>query len=125
MAMRILLLSAGTIFVLLGVIGILVPGLPTTPFLLLAAACYARSSSRFYRWLLGNRFFGPSIRQWRETRSIPRKSKRWAMGLTALSFCVTIFIFAPFLWVKLVLAGMMSLLLFLIWRLPTRDDVQC
>jgi len=124
MVMRIFLLSAGTGFVVLGVIGIVVPGLPTTPFLLLAAACYARSSSRFYHWLLSNRLFGPSIRQWRETRSIPRKSKHWAMALTALSFGVTIFVFAPFLWVKLVLLAMMSLLLFLIWRLPTSNDVQ-
>ncbi|MDH5544260.1 MAG: YbaN family protein [Gammaproteobacteria bacterium] len=123
-ALRILLLVAGTIFVGLGIIGIVVPGLPTTPFLLLAAACYARSSERFYWWLLENRWFGPSIRQWRETKSIPSKSKKTAIVLVILSFGVTIIFFAPYIWLKAVLLMMASISLFFISRLPVRDDVQ-
>ena len=61
-----LLIAAGTLCVVLGVIGMFIPVLPTTPFLLLAAVCYGRSSKRFYHWLLTNRWFGEYIRNYRE-----------------------------------------------------------
>jgi uncharacterized membrane protein YbaN (DUF454 family) len=70
-----LLISAGTVFTATGIIGIFVPILPTTPFLLLAAACYLRSSQRFYNWLLGNRFFGAYVRNYLHGRGMPRKVK--------------------------------------------------
>ena len=70
-----LLVIFGTFFVGLGIIGIFVPVLPTTPFLLLAAACYARSSPRFYHWLLYNRWFGNYIRNYRQRKGIPLKVK--------------------------------------------------
>ena len=72
---RLLLIIAGTFFVGLGIIGIFLPLLPTTPFLLLAAACYARSSKRFYNWLLTNRWFGNYIRNYRERKEVPFKIK--------------------------------------------------
>ncbi len=72
---RPLLVTFGTIFVGLGIVGIFVPVLPTTPFLLLAAACYARSSPRFYHWLLYNRWFGNYIRNYRQRKGIPLKVK--------------------------------------------------
>ena len=59
----------------LGIIGIFVPVLPTTPFLLLAAACYARSSQRFYDWLLSNKYFGNYIRNYLERKGVPLKVK--------------------------------------------------
>lgn len=117
---RVALVAAGSLFVVLGVIGIVVPGLPTTPFLLLAAACYARSSRRFYHWLISNRTFGPTIKQWRESRTIPRRSRIWAVTLTVLSFGVTIIFFAPFMWVRILLIAMMLLLVFFIMRIPVR-----
>ncbi len=67
--------ALGTLMVAIGVVGIVVPGLPTTVFLLMAAALYARSSERMYGWLLRNRFIGRYIRNWREHRSIPRGTK--------------------------------------------------
>jgi uncharacterized membrane protein YbaN (DUF454 family) len=70
-----LLIFAGTAFTATGIIGIFVPILPTTPFLLLAAACYLRSSRRLYNWLLGNRFFGAYVRNYLHGRGMPRKVK--------------------------------------------------
>ena len=76
------LMAVGTLAVTLGVIGIFVPILPTTPFLLLAAFCYARSSERFYRWLLTNRWFGSYLRNYREGRGMALRDK--LLTLTAL-----------------------------------------
>ncbi len=70
---RVILIIAGTFFVGLGVLGIFVPLLPTTPFLLLAAACYARSSKRFFNWLLRNKWFGNYIKNYRDGKGIPLK----------------------------------------------------
>jgi uncharacterized membrane protein YbaN (DUF454 family) len=86
-----LLIIAGTISAFIGIIGIFVPILPTTPFLLLAAVCYLRSSQRFYRWLLNSRFFGAYVRSYLEGRGLPLKIKiitilmLWAaIGLSAI-----------------------------------------
>ena len=68
-------IGLGTFFVVLGTIGVFLPLLPTTPFLLLAAACYARGSKRFYEWLLNNRWFGNYIKSYREKKRIPVKIK--------------------------------------------------
>jgi len=72
---RLLLVIGGTLSVALGVVGIFVPVLPTTPFLLLAAALYGKSSTRFYHWLLGQRHLGAYIRNYREGRGIPLRTK--------------------------------------------------
>jgi uncharacterized membrane protein YbaN (DUF454 family) len=72
---RNLLIAAGMTSTAIGVIGIFIPILPTTPFLLLAAACYMRSSERFYRWLVNNRVFGTYIRNYIEGRGIPVRVK--------------------------------------------------
>lgn len=74
-AKRRLLIGAGTLSTGLGIIGIFVPILPTTPFLLLAAACYMRSSERFYQWLTNNRVFGAYVRNYIEGRGMPRRIK--------------------------------------------------
>ena len=75
------LVIAGTIFTGLGLLGILLPLLPTTPFLLLAVACYARSSKRFYCWLLNNKWFGTYIRDYREGKGITLKVKVYVISL--------------------------------------------
>jgi uncharacterized membrane protein YbaN (DUF454 family) len=95
---RILLIIAGTFFVALGIIGIFVPVLPTTPFLLLAAVCYARSSRRFYGWLLNNKWFGNYIRNYLERKGIPLKVKVITLALlwitigTSVAFAVHILV---------------------------------
>jgi uncharacterized protein len=72
---RALLIVAGTISLALGTIGIFIPVLPTTPFLLLSAACYMRSSERLLNWLLNNRWFGSYIKNYQEGKGIPKKTK--------------------------------------------------
>ena len=78
---RKLFIVAGSLFVGLAIVGIFLPLLPTTPLLLLAAACYARGSDRFYNWLLNNRWFGKYIRNYREGKGIPRKIKSLSLTL--------------------------------------------
>ena len=72
---RRLLIIAGTLATAIGIVGIFVPILPTTPFLLLAAACYLRSSRKFYNWLLNNRFCGPYIKNYLQGKGMPVKVK--------------------------------------------------
>jgi uncharacterized membrane protein YbaN (DUF454 family) len=72
---RLLLLSVGILALGLGIAGIFLPLLPTTPFLLAAAACFVRSSERMYRWLMGHRWFGPLIRNYRHHRAITKRNK--------------------------------------------------
>ena len=70
-----LFISAGVLLVGLATAGIFLPLLPTTPFLLLAAACFIRSSDRLYRWLVTHKWFGPYIRNYREHKAITRRAK--------------------------------------------------
>jgi uncharacterized membrane protein YbaN (DUF454 family) len=69
----------GFLFIGLGIIGIFLPLLPTTPFILLAAGCFAKSSPRWHRWLLANRTFGPMIKNWEEHQCISCNSRRIAV----------------------------------------------
>jgi uncharacterized membrane protein YbaN (DUF454 family) len=72
---RIIWIVAGTFFLIIGLIGIVLPVLPTTPFLLLAAACYLRGSRRMYNWLLENRIFGNYLKDYYEKRGVPIRVK--------------------------------------------------
>jgi uncharacterized membrane protein YbaN (DUF454 family) len=91
---RQLLLAAGTLSLAIGIVGIVVPLLPTTPFLLLAAGCYLRSSQRFYNWLMGNRFFGNYIRNYIEGRGIPVKVKLFIIILLWVTIGISIWLVA-------------------------------
>jgi len=89
--LRAILITSGTIFLGLGLVGIFIPILPTTPFLLLAAACYARSSQRFYNWLMNNRWFGSYIKNYRDGRGIPLKFKILTISLLWLTIITSIY----------------------------------
>ncbi|AAZ97877.1 conserved hypothetical protein [Thiobacillus denitrificans ATCC 25259] len=121
MPVRLVFAVLGTVFVLLGLAGIFFPVLPTTPFLLLAAACYARASRRVFAWLLAHRHFGPLIREWREHRSMPYRAKRRALWLIALSFAISIGFVVPGWPAKLALGVGGLLLMTWIARIPSRD----
>ena len=100
---RTLLITVGTLSVGLGILGIFVPVLPTTPFLLLAAACYARSSQRFYDWLLNNKYFGNYIRNYQQRKAVPLKVKVLTLALLwitigcSVMFAVEVFLVRVFL----------------------------
>ena len=98
-----LLTVAGTLFLVLGILGVFLPILPTTPFLLLAAACYARGSTRFYDWLLSNRYLGEYIRNYRERRGIPLRSKVIGLSVLWAAIAYSALIAVDILFVRIVL----------------------
>lgn len=115
---RAVLLVVGTASLVLGLVGIVLPVLPTTPFLLVTAACYARASTRLYAWLLGQRSLGPIIVEWRRSRSLPPGVKTRALVLVAVTFAVSI-ILVDALALRLSLAVAGALLATFLYRLPT------
>lgn len=115
------LTAAGLFFVALGMVGIVVPLLPTVPFLLLAAACFARASPRFYRWLVTSKTFGPPILEWRRHRSIPWRTKRFAMLLFAVSLGTSTLLFVRPLWLQLAVGAFGAAMLVYMGRIPSRD----
>ena len=72
--------SFGFLFAAIGTVGIVIPGLPTTPLMILVAACFAKSSQRFYDWVINNRMFGQHVKNYREGNGIPKKSKPMILG---------------------------------------------
>lgn len=98
-SVRYLLLGIGWLSVALGVIGIFLPVLPTTPFLLLAAACFVRSSRRFYIWLVTHPHLGPWIRDYLEGQGIPLKGKVYALALMWMSIAFSCYL-VPLPWAR-------------------------
>jgi len=86
---------AGLFFVALGLIGIPLPLLPTTPFLLLALYCFARSSPRLHDWLLHHPKLGPALRAWQRHRAIPRRAKILAGAMMAASLVLSLLLAVP------------------------------
>lgn len=118
---RALLLLGGLVCVALGVAGAFLPVLPTTPFLLLAAACFARSSERFHAWLLGHPLLGATVREWEEHRSIRRRTKWIAIFTMAATLAVSVIFFAPSRALQIALAFFGLTLAVYLYRLPSRD----
>jgi uncharacterized protein len=98
-----ILVTFGTIFVILGVIGIFVPLMPSTIFLLIGASCYARGSQRFYSWLMNNRWLGGMIRDYREGRGIPLRQKLLTMIILWMTIGSSAYFFINNQWVKILL----------------------
>ena len=122
--LRWILIGLGTIMVILGVIGIFLPILPTTPFLLLAAFMYARGSKRFYRWLLTNRLFGSYLKNYREKRGIPLKVKIFIILLLWTTISISALVFVSDLFIRGILfliAVIVTIHLIWIKTLKTED----
>ncbi|WP_368641502.1 YbaN family protein [Castellaniella ginsengisoli] len=116
---RALLTFLGYVALALGVLGVFLPLLPTTPFLLLAAFCFLRGSPRMHAWLMSHRILGPYIRDFQEGRGIPLRSKCIALALMWPSLALSAW-FMPVPWARwfLLIPGI-GVTIYL-WRLPTR-----
>lgn len=90
--MRLVWLTLGFLFLGTGLVGAVLPVVPTTPFLLLAAGCFAKSSPRLHGWLLDHPVFGPPIRNWEENGAISRPAKRLAVGSMAAVLVVSLLV---------------------------------
>ena len=116
---RVLLTTAGTLCVALGVVGMLLPVLPTTPFLLLAATCFARSSQRFYHWLMTNRWCGAYIRNYREGRGLPLRQKILTLALLWIMIGTTTVFVISLWWVRVLLLAIATGVTLHLLRIPT------
>ena len=113
--------ALGTLFLLLGIAGMFLPVLPATPFLLMATACYARSSRRFYNWLMNHPAFGPLIIEWRAYRSIPWRIKLVALATMILTFSALILFFVREGRLQLALTFFGMMMAIWLYRIPSRD----
>ena len=118
---RWLLLLAGALSTVLGTIGAFLPVLPTTPFLILAAACFARSSQRFHGWLQRSPVFGPYLVQWQRDHSVPRRAKRKAYGVVVLTFTISI-LWVESTWMRWLLFAVGASLMLFLARLRTTHE---
>jgi len=117
---RALFFVAGVASLGFAVAGIFLPVLPTTPLVLLAAACFARSYRPFHEWIVAHRLFGPMVREWQEHRSIPHRTKILAIGMMAAALTVSIVFFIDPPWLKAALAAFGLALGAWMYRLPSR-----
>ncbi|MFM4729175.1 YbaN family protein [Aeromonas caviae] len=116
------LMALGWLAFATGIVGIVLPLLPTTPFMLLAAALFARSSPRFHGWLLAHPWFGPPILDWQQYRGIRRHARRRAIIFILISFSVSLLV-VPLPWVRWLLVVIMVILLTWLMRLSVLEPV--
>jgi hypothetical protein len=105
--------------VVLGLVGVFVPGLPTVPFLLLAAWAGGKGWPALEAWLLAHPRHGPAIRRWREHRAVPRRAK-WFASATMLTSAVLIGLSAAHAGAKLAMVGLLAVVALWLWRRPER-----
>ena len=116
--LRSVLLAVGLASTGLAVLGIFLPLLPTVPLLLLAAACFARSSERFHSWLLQHPHLGPMVRGFLEGQGIPLRSKIFSISLLWLTISVSVLLLTTPVWVKLTLLAIGGAVTIYLLRLP-------
>jgi hypothetical protein len=115
---RVEVAGAGGLALLTGMFGIVLPLLPTTPFVLLAAFCFARGSPRWERWLLRHPRFGPMVRAWRARRVIPLRAKQLAWTMMALGSAWSWWLLpSPWRWLPALICAAVALWMY---RLPSR-----
>ncbi len=100
---RILWTSTGTVFLAIGAVGVVLPLLPTTPFLLLAAFCYARGSRRFHRWLMESRTLGAYLRDYQENRAMAPRAKLVTISFLWAMILVAALLFVDEAWIQFLL----------------------
>jgi uncharacterized membrane protein YbaN (DUF454 family) len=116
---RVLLFAVGSVSLVLGAIGIVLPVLPTTPFLLLSLACYLRSSQRMTNWMLTNKYFGKYIKYYRDGKGIPLKTKVFAIIILWAAILYSAFFIIP-VWIAQIILFIVAVAVTLhLIRLPT------
>ncbi|WP_028008561.1 YbaN family protein [Solimonas flava] len=115
--MRYALLALAFLSLALGIVGIFVPGLPTTVFVLIAGWAAARSSPRFHDWLENHPRFGPMLRNWRQTGAVSRRAKWSATAMMSLSAAI-LFATAPQLWIAELATAIMATVAVWLWLRP-------
>lgn len=120
---RTILIIIGWLAVVLGTLGVVLPLLPTTPFILLAAWCFARSSPRFHHWLLYRSWFGGYLRHWQKHRAMPLGAKPRAIAFILITFAVSLWL-VNMMWVRILLLAILACLLIFMWRIPVVDEKQ-
>ncbi|EEF80969.1 YbaN family protein [Methylophaga thiooxydans] len=118
-----LFISLGWAFVVLGAIGAVVPLLPTTPFLILALACFAENSPRFHNMLLHHRWFGPALQQWEKNHTIRHSVKKKVYLLIIVTFGISITVLWGRPWLQLMLVGICLILLWFISRIKESEHL--
>jgi len=119
--MKALYLLLGFLFFGLGAVGTVVPGLPTTVFMLLALWAFARSSERFHQWLYHHRLFGPPLREWHNYHVIPLRAKVLAVTMMAGSLVYLLFFTGMFIWLKIAIVLVM---LYGAWFILSKPSVR-
>ena len=119
----VILTIIGWVAVALGTLGVFLPLLPTTPFILLAAWCFARSSPRFHQWLLYRSWFGVYLRLWQQYRAMPRGAKPRAIAMIVVTFAISLWL-VKLTWVRIMLLVILACLLIFMWRIPVVDAKQ-
>ncbi|MEH6452779.1 MAG: YbaN family protein [Psychromonas sp.] len=119
-ALRYLLIICGFVSVLLGLLGIILPLLPTTPFLILALACFSRSSTRFHRLLLNAPYVGQDLRNWEKEKKIDRKRKKHIYLIIIVSFCISILVLYGRPLLQVMLFSIMWILLYFIYSIDEK-----
>ena len=114
-------LLLGWIFTILGLVGVFLPLLPTTPFVILAGFFFARSSPRLQQRLLDAPVFGKYLTQWNESHTIPRDAKYKASAMILLSIGASIY-WVGILWLRVGLGVLAALLIWFIWQFPERPQ---
>ena len=116
-------ISLGSFFVALAAVGVALPGIPTTPFLILAAACYIRSSQKLYDWLISNKTFGPYLKDYREGKGIPKKAKGLAIIMIILFVGSSVIFGIENLNLKIAVGALgLTGLLYVIFKVPVAKD---
>lgn len=117
-----LLFLSGVLFFLIGLIGVFLPLLPTTPFMILAATCFAKSSPRFHQALLNNRLIGADLRRWETNRTMLRSTKKRATWIVLFMFSFSIAMLYERVELQLMLIAIAAVLLFFIWRVAEHSE---
>lgn len=115
----------GVLFLVVGAAGAVLPLLPTTPFVLLAAGCFAKSSPRMHAWLLRSELFGPVLRNWEQNRCMPRRARRISLLMMILVGGSSVAFFVPGLLLKLAGVALIATGCAVVLRIPVCECEDC